>query len=113
MAMSSGIRPRRVRPIATAVAHMFRDLAHGRGMTILMICHDLSIASPFSDRIVLLNEGRVFADGTPEEVLTESNIGMVYGIGCEVVAFEGRPHLVFRDGGTDHGSWRYVHERVS
>lgn len=83
------------------VAHILRDLAHSRGMIVLMICHDLNIASRYSDRIILLSGGTVHSDGTPEEVLTEANIRDVYGIGCEVVTFEGRPHIMLMDNPED------------
>lgn len=84
-----------------AVAHLLRDLAHSRGMIVLMICHDLNIASRYSDRIIILSEGAVHSDGTPEEVLTEANIRDVYGIGCEIVMFEGRPHVLLMDNPED------------
>lgn len=83
------------------VAHMLRDLSHAKGIIIVMICHDLNIASRYSDRIILLSEGRVFADGTPEEVITADNIERVYGVGCEVTEFEGRPHVMICDSGEE------------
>ena len=83
------------------VAHMLRDLSHAKGIIIVMICHDLNIASRYSDRIILLSEGRVFADGTPEEVITADNIERVYGVGCEVMEFEERPHVIICDSGEE------------
>lgn len=83
------------------VAHLLRDLSRVKDMIILMISHDLNIASRFSDRIILLSEGKVYADGRPEEVLTPENIQAVYDVGCEVVTFEGRPHLMLKDTGED------------
>jgi iron complex transport system ATP-binding protein len=52
---------------------------HGEGLTILMVLHDLNLASQFCSRIVLLSQGSVFADGTPEAVLTYQNIEATYG----------------------------------
>jgi len=80
-----------------AVAHLLRDLAHSEDMIVLMICHDLNIASRYSDRIILLSEGKVYADGVPEDVLTSENVHAVYGVDSEVVTFEGRPHLMVKD----------------
>jgi len=53
-----------------------------RGLTIIMASHDINIASEFCDRLILLQGGRIYKMGTPEEVITKENIEMVYG--CEV-----------------------------
>lgn len=77
------------------VMRMLRDISVERGITVLVICHDLNIASRFSDRIIMLSEGRVFADGTPDEVMTEQNIGSVYGVRADVIQVDGRPYAIF------------------
>lgn len=96
-----------------AVAHLLRDLAHSEDMIVLMICHDLNIASRYSDRIILLSEGKVYADGTPEEVLTAENVHAVYGVDSEVVTFEGRPHLMVKDVRPEDSSSRYENSSSS
>ncbi len=53
-----------------------------RGLTIIMASHDINIASEFCDRLILLQGGRIYKTGTPEEVITKENIETVYG--CEV-----------------------------
>ena len=53
-----------------------------RGLTIIMASHDMNIASEFCDRLILLQEGRIYKIGTPNEVITKENIERVYG--CEV-----------------------------
>ena len=53
-----------------------------RGLTIVMASHDMNIASEFCDRLILLQGGRIYKMGTPEEVITKENIESVYG--CEV-----------------------------
>lgn len=77
------------------VMRMLRDIALENGITVLVICHDLNIASRFSDRIILLSEGHVFADGLPEEVITEENIARVYGVRADVMNVDGRPYAIF------------------
>lgn len=49
-----------------------------QGLTVLAVLHDLNLAALFCDYLILLKEGRVFATGTVEEVLTEENIARVY-----------------------------------
>ncbi len=53
-----------------------------RGLTMVMASHDMNMASEFCDRLILLQGGRIYKMGTPEEVITKENIESVYG--CEV-----------------------------
>lgn len=56
--------------------------------------HDLNLASRFSDRMVLLKQGHIYAVGTPEDVLTEKNIEIVYGIKAKVsTSIIGKPQV--------------------
>src|SRR4030043_503963 len=58
------------------------NLNRERGLTIIMASHDMNMASEFCDRLILLQGGRIYKMGTPEEVITKENIESVYG--CEV-----------------------------
>jgi len=55
-----------------------------RGLTIVMASHDINIASEFCDRLILLQGGKIYQIGTPEEVVTKENIESVYGCGVWV-----------------------------
>ena len=46
----------------------------------IVITHDLNLASEFADRIILLKNGRIAAEGAPEQVLTEENLEEVFGV---------------------------------
>ncbi|MBR7005793.1 MAG: ABC transporter ATP-binding protein [Candidatus Methanomethylophilaceae archaeon] len=80
------------------VMKMLRDITRLKGITVLIICHDLNVTSMFADDIILLYGGKVFAHGTSEEVLTESNVETVYGVKCKVSEIQGRPHIALLDG---------------
>jgi iron complex transport system ATP-binding protein len=54
----------------------------GRGC--LLVTHDLVLASRFADELVLLERGRVAAQGPPAEVLTPERIASVYGVEARV-----------------------------
>jgi len=54
------------------------------GKGIIVTLHDLSLAAHLADRVVLLKNGKLIADGTPREVLTASRIHEVYGVACDV-----------------------------
>jgi iron complex transport system ATP-binding protein len=47
-----------------------------------MASHDMNIASEFCDRLILLQNGRIYKMGSPAEVITRENIEKVYG--CEI-----------------------------
>ena len=50
----------------------------------LIAIHDINIAARFSDRIILLSDGEIVADGTPAEVLTSENIAKVFDVTSEI-----------------------------
>lgn len=56
------------------------SLSHEQGMGILMASHDLNLAGAFADRLLLLHEGKMVADGPPREVLRSSVLSPVYGL---------------------------------
>ncbi len=54
------------------------------GLTSVAAIHDLNMAARFCDRLVLLQEGRVLTEGTPEEVLTPKLIAQAFGVKAAV-----------------------------
>jgi len=60
------------------VLNVLQQLNQEMGLTVLMVIHDLNLASEFCDHLVLVNQGRIHTQGTPEEVLTFHNIEDVY-----------------------------------
>jgi iron complex transport system ATP-binding protein len=59
------------------------------GGAVVVVVHDLSLAAAYADRVTLLADGRVVADGGPREVLTESLLSDVYDHPVEVVEHPG------------------------
>ena len=62
-----------------------------------MICHDINIAAKYSDKIILLCDGSIYAMGTPREVITEDNLAKVYGVTSKIIDDDGRPHVILKD----------------
>ena len=60
------------------VLNLIQQLNEEYNLTVIMIIHDLNLASEYCDYLVMMNSGKVFAKGTPEEVLTYINIEEVY-----------------------------------
>jgi len=78
------------------ILELVRRLNVERGLTVIAAMHDLNLASLYFDRLILLKEGRVSADGTPAEVLTEDRIREVFSASVKVEPHPvtGVPHIV-------------------
>lgn len=60
------------------ILDLLKKLNRQNNITIVMVLHDLNLASEYCNRIILLNEGRIFKEGDPRQVLTYQNIEAVY-----------------------------------
>ena len=73
---------------------LIRKLVDG-GLAGLVITHHLNLAARFADRILLLSEGRLVAEGTPVEVLREDTLSRVFEWPVAVTAWcDGSPQVV-------------------
>nr|WP_304485933.1 ABC transporter ATP-binding protein [Amycolatopsis sp. CA-128772] len=68
------------------VLDVVRDLADRHGVGVGVVLHDLDQAAAVADRVLLLEGGRVTAEGSPAHVLTAENLSRAYGIRVDVVA---------------------------
>lgn len=69
------------------------------GRLIIVVLHDLTLASRFCDRLILVQDGRIAADGMPQAVLTPERLERVYGVSAVTVE---------RDGATAVLPWTHV-----
>ncbi|HNA83927.1 MAG TPA: ABC transporter ATP-binding protein, partial [Nitrospira sp.] len=65
------------------ICSVVRRLREERGLTVVIVSHDLNLASQYCDRIAMLKDGRVAAIGTPSEVMSVETLREVYG--CTVL----------------------------
>lgn len=65
-------------------------LRHDVGLTLVAAMHDLTLAAQYADRMILMDGGRVVADGAPEEVLTEALVARHYEASVRVLDVDGR-----------------------
>ena len=75
-----------------SVMRLFRDLA-GQGRGVLVTCHDLALAARFCDRLIVLRDGVLVAEGPPEQVLTAALLADVFGLRARVELTEDGLHL--------------------
>jgi iron complex transport system ATP-binding protein len=82
------------------IAHQIATMRIARraarlGEGVLVVLHDLNLAAAFADRVVLMHQGRVVADGTGTDVFTAARLSAIYE--TEIVveeAMDGRPRIV-------------------
>lgn len=60
------------------ILNLLQELNHETGLSVLMVIHDLNLASEYCDQLILVNQGKLHTQGTPEEVLTFQHIEDVY-----------------------------------
>ncbi|HAS6346732.1 heme ABC transporter ATP-binding protein [Vibrio sp. IRLE0018] len=56
-----------------------RTLAKDHNAAVIIVLHDLNLAAQYSDRLVILNDGKIVTDNAPEQALTPDVIASVYG----------------------------------
>ena len=75
---------------------LVRDLCREERIAALAVVHDLTLAGAFADRVAMMHNGRIIADGLPADVLREEMIERVYGVPVRVLSHPatGRPVVV-------------------
>ena len=71
------------------ILNLVKSLCVEQGLTVIIALHDLNLAAQYCDWMVMLDGGKVYAEGTPRDILTAPNIRKVYG--AEVCVY---PHPI-------------------
>ncbi len=71
-----------------------KNLVRAKEISAIMAIHDLNLGSRYSDKMVMLNGGSIFAAGNPSSVLNPENLKQVYGVVAVVKNESGRPYIV-------------------
>lgn len=62
------------------ILNLLRKLNKEKGTTIVLVIHDINLASRYSDEVIMLNEGKIVGIGSPEDVITKGNIEFAYNL---------------------------------
>lgn len=68
------------------VLDLVREVNLTRGVTVVMVIHDLAMAARYADHLVALRDGQIVAAGPPAEVVTEEFVAAVFGVRARVIA---------------------------
>ena len=63
-------------------------------MTVVMVLHDVNQALRYSDNLVALADGRIVAQGAPDDIITSDLLEEVYGVRLPVATIEGKPFVL-------------------
>ena len=96
-------------PNQTAAAALLARICRQRGVTVLLVAHDVNPLLSYLDRVVYFGAGRAVV-GTPAEVITAGSLSRLYGVPIEVLeASDGRLVVVGLPEPPAHHSDRHQH----
>ena len=74
---------------------ILKNISIKKEMSVIIIIHDLNLASLFCDSLIILKDGKFIEKGSPKEVINEKNIKSVYNLDCKVCYNEnGKPYII-------------------
>lgn len=77
------------------VMEIIKNLVATKRVSAIMAVHDLNLASRYTDRVIIMKQGRIVDAGSPSDVLTPENIRSVYDVEAEVINGNGgKPYIV-------------------
>jgi len=78
------------------VLSLLKKLNKEKKMTLLLVIHDINLAARFSDRLILLKDGKILSIGTPNEVITPQNMEVAYNMDMIITnnSFTNSPHII-------------------
>lgn len=67
------------------ILDLLTDLNHKHNTTIVMVLHDINLSARYADYLFAMQNGRLIAHGTPQEIITSKLIKEVYGLDCLII----------------------------
>ncbi len=71
------------------VLQLVQTLNREKGITVIMVLHDINQASRFSDDLVMLHQGSIVTQGAPSAVMTNENLRKVFQIDAHIITLPG------------------------
>ena len=79
-------------PIQNQILDLLVRMKEEHGFSVLFITHDLSVARKVSDRVIVMNQGKIIDMGTPHDVLDSPRDPYIKKLASSVFTFEGNPY---------------------
>lgn len=76
------------------ILKLIRQLNREYGITIIMVLHDINQSLYYSDEIVAMQDGKIIAQGRPEEIITSELVRTVYDVELNIQNVDGKPFVI-------------------
>lgn len=76
------------------ILQLIKKLNREYGITIVMVLHDMNQALYYSDEIIAMKEGKIVAQGTPQDVITKELIHDIYQVDLTITKFDDKPFVI-------------------
>ena len=67
------------------ILDLLKELNRTKKTTIVMVLHDINLSSKYADYIFAMKNGKLLAEGTPNEIITTDSVKQIYGIDSVVI----------------------------
>ncbi|AEF97070.1 ABC transporter ATP-binding protein [Methanotorris igneus] len=75
------------------ILRVIRNISKSKNIASIIVIHDLNLALRYSDKFIMLKDGKIFAEGG-KEVINPKNIEAVYGVSVDVKYYNGIPVVI-------------------
>lgn len=65
--------------------NLLTSLAHDHGRTLVVVLHELNMAAAFADHLIMMKEGRLQAQGRPDDIFTRQNLADVFNLDAQIL----------------------------
>ncbi|MEA1963972.1 MAG: ABC transporter ATP-binding protein [Candidatus Aerophobetes bacterium] len=79
------------------ILEIVKNLVKEKAISVIMAMHDLNLASRYSDKLVMLKNGKIFGIGIPKQVITSENMKSVYGVEAVIYNQSRTPYVVAKN----------------
>lgn len=64
---------------------LLTEMAHQHQRTLVIVLHDLNLAAAYADHLIMMKEGEIYTQGSPEKVFNAENLQAVFGLSAKVI----------------------------
>lgn len=85
------------------ILHLIAELNRRKGITIVMVLHDINLAFEFCDEVLVMKDGHLIAQGGIADVVTEDILEQAFDVSARIISVDGKRHCTFGRKGEQHG----------
>lgn len=84
------------------ILSLITELNRKKGMTVLMVLHDINLAFEFCDEVVIMKDGHIIAAGDFDTAVDENILNEAFEVSSKIVSINGKKHCIFSRKGGAH-----------